>query len=87
MKGHVLVGEQKNYRGCLEKWNAAMENMYVQCQRAGPRRCMPVYYEQLVLHPKPVVTEILRFLNIPWDEIVLHHDELINKPGGVSLSK
>jgi protein-tyrosine sulfotransferase len=46
-----------------------------------------VYYEQLVLHPGEWMRRILEFLDIPWNESVLHHDELINKPGGVSLSK
>ena len=48
---------------------------------------MPVYYEQLVLHPEKMARQILLFLKIPWNEAVLHHDDVINKPGGVSLSK
>jgi len=87
-RGVTISGfDLKNFRNCLEKWNAAMENMYMQCRKAGPSSCMPVYYEQLVLHPEPVIRRILKFLNIPWNEIVLHHEELINKPGGISLSK
>ena len=77
----------KSYRSCLEKWSTAMENMYFQCLKVGPSRCMPVYYEQLVLHPEQMMHRILEFLDIPWDNIVLHHEQLINKPGGISLSK
>ncbi len=77
----------KSYRNCLQKWNQAMESMYYQCLRVGVHRCLPVYYEQLVLHPKEWMEKILKFLDIPWDDAVLHHDKMINKPGGVSLSK
>ena len=76
-----------SYRSCLQKWNQAMEVMYYQCLRLGPSRCMPVYYEQLVMHPEEWLQQILSFLDLPWDPAVLHHEELINKPGGISLSK
>lgn len=46
-----------------------------------------VYYEQLVLHPEEWMRKILKFLNVPWNESVLHHEQFINKPNGVSLSK
>ena len=48
---------------------------------------MLVYYEQLVLHPKKWISLILDFLDLPWDENVLHHEKKINKPGGVRVSK
>ena len=31
------------------------------------------------------LTIILEFLNLPWEDAVLHHEEQINKPGGVRL--
>lgn len=46
-----------------------------------------VYYEQLVLHPEEWMRKILKFVDVPWNESVLHHEEFINKPNGVSLSK
>jgi protein-tyrosine sulfotransferase len=46
-----------------------------------------VYYEQLVLHPRRTLQRVLRFLGIAWSDAVLHHEDLIGKPGGVSLSK
>ena len=76
-----------SYRQCLIKWNSAIQAMYNQCREVGPSRCFMVYYEQLVLHPAEWMRRILEFLDIPWNESVLHHEELINKPGGVSLSK
>ncbi|XP_003740938.1 protein-tyrosine sulfotransferase 1 [Galendromus occidentalis] len=75
-----------SYRQCLKKWNQAMMSMYSQCQHLGTEWCLPVHYEQLVLHPKPWLEKILQFLDIPWSDTVLHHDKLVNKPGGISLS-
>ncbi|KAG1696930.1 Protein-tyrosine sulfotransferase [Nymphon striatum] len=76
-----------DYRQCLTKWNSAMQNMHTQCSKLGPELCIHVYYEQLVLHPKLWLERILNFLDVPWNDSVLHHDKFINKPGGVSLSK
>ena len=61
--------------------------MYAQCMEVGRDKCLPVYYEQLVLHPRCSLKHILDFLGITWSDTVLHHEDLIGKPGGVSLSK
>ncbi|KAM9622009.1 protein-tyrosine sulfotransferase 2 isoform 2-T2 [Trichechus inunguis] len=76
-----------SYRDCLTKWNKAIEVMYTQCLEVGKDKCLPVYYEQLVLHPRRSLKLILDFLGITWSDAVLHHEDLIGKPGGVSLSK
>uniref|UniRef100_A0A3B3SLL3 Protein-tyrosine sulfotransferase n=1 Tax=Paramormyrops kingsleyae TaxID=1676925 RepID=A0A3B3SLL3_9TELE len=75
-----------SYRDCLTKWNRAIETMYTQCLEAADK-CLPMHYEQLVLHPEKWMRTLLRFLDIPWNDAVLHHEELIGKAGGVSLSK
>lgn len=77
----------KDYRSCMKKWNTAMEVMYAQCIRIGGNRCMPVYYEQLVLHPELWLKRILEFLDLQWDDKLLHHEDYVGKPGGISLSK
>jgi protein-tyrosine sulfotransferase len=59
--------------------------MYDQCREVGTERCMMVYYEQLVLHPEQEMRKILTYLNLPWDENVLKHEELVGKK--VSVSK
>lgn len=46
---------------------------------------MPVYYEQLVLHPEKTTKDIFNFLNITWNEAVLHHEKYIGDE--ISLSK
>ncbi|KAF0765146.1 protein-tyrosine sulfotransferase isoform X2 [Aphis craccivora] len=75
-----------SYRQCLEKWDDAISVMYKNCNKVGSGYCLMVYYEQLVLRPRATLTEILNFLDIPWNETVLHHNEMINKPGGIALS-
>ena len=63
-----------------------MRTMNTVCTNVGPTKCMVVYYEQLVLHPRRLMNTILQFLDIPWDEGVLSHHTKINKPGGVRVS-
>ena len=41
---------------------------------------------QLLLFLSRWLTIILEFLNLPWEDAVMHHEEQINKPGGVSFS-
>ncbi|KFM77365.1 Protein-tyrosine sulfotransferase, partial [Stegodyphus mimosarum] len=75
-----------DYRQCLRRWSAAVHAMYSQCHLLGPRICLPVHYEHLVLHPETSMRKILDFLDLPWNASVLHHELLVGKPGGVSLS-
>lgn len=74
-----------SYRQCLRKWNTAVEAMNEQCKKIGPSRCLRVPYEQLVLHPRSWMERVLKFLELPWNETVLHHQDYINN--GISLSK
>jgi protein-tyrosine sulfotransferase len=60
---------------------------HYQCQQLGSSVCLPVHYEQLVLQPKQWLEKILHFLDVPWNDSVLHHEELVNRRGGISLSK
>lgn len=75
----------ENYRSCLMRWNEMIRVMYIQCMQVGLETCMPVYYEQLVLHPEKTSRDILKFLGIPWDDSVLHHEKYIGNE--ISLSK
>ncbi|VVD05857.1 unnamed protein product, partial [Leptidea sinapis] len=75
-----------SYRQCLTKWNHAVEMMYQQCRTLGPQRCLLVRYEALVLAPEPTLRRVLKFLDLSWDEAVLHHERYINQPNGVALS-
>ncbi|CAH2086989.1 unnamed protein product [Euphydryas editha] len=75
-----------SYRQCLTKWNHAVELMYQQCKSLGPTRCLLVRYESLVLAPETTMRRVLGFLDLPWDDAVLHHERYINQPNGVALS-
>jgi len=61
--------------------------MLSQCMAVSQRRCMVVRYEDLVLQPRATMQRVLHFLKSPWHEGVLHHEEAIGRPGGVSLSR
>lgn len=76
-----------DYRQCLLKWDAATKVMYDQCNTLGPKICHQVYYEKLVLHPEKTLRDIMKFLNLPWNESVLHHEQFVNQPDGIELSK
>ena len=74
-----------DHRQNLKLWNKGIETMVNQCNELGKNLCFMVFYEKLVLQPKSVIEEILKFLNLPWVDAVLHHEELIGKR--ISLSK
>ncbi|XP_062870443.1 protein-tyrosine sulfotransferase 2 [Trichomycterus rosablanca] len=76
-----------SYRDCLRKWSHAIEAMVFQCTLVGPTRCLSIRYEDLVLQPRTTMARVLHFLSVPWHEGVLHHEEAIGQPGGVSLSR
>ena len=86
---NVTIGgwDMKTYRGALKNWNKAIHFMYSQCLSVGPLFCLPMYYEQLVLHPETEMRRILQFMDVPWNDLVLHHEQTIGQAGGVSLSK
>ncbi|CAF0748097.1 unnamed protein product [Didymodactylos carnosus] len=73
-----------DYKQNLKSWNNGIDVMVKECTKIG-KNCFSVYYEQLVLQPRVTIENILKFLNIPWVDSVLHHDELIDKK--ISLSK
>jgi protein-tyrosine sulfotransferase len=75
----------ESYRDCLARWSSIIEHMYAQCIDVGEESCLPVYYEQLVLHPEKTMKTILNFLNITWNDAVLNHEKYIGDE--VSLSK
>ena len=53
--------------------------MVDECTQIGKDKCFMVYYEQLVLQPKKTIENIFKFLNLPWIDSVLHHEELVGK--------
>ena len=81
--GYKVTGFRENFIN----WNSIMESMYSQCMIIGQERCVPVFYEQLVLHPKNEMTKILNFLKIPWNPAVLNHEKFIGNKISLSQSE
>lgn len=53
--------------------------MYHECTQMGTESCLPVYYEQLVLHPETVMRKVLEFVGEEWSDRVLGHDKLVER--------
>ena len=49
--------------------------MYDQCLEVGSKFCLPVHYEDLVLHPRSTLKKILEFNDMPWHENVMEHEK------------
>jgi len=89
VSGHVTIRgfDVATHRGALADWNRAMSTMFSQCMAVSVDRCLPVYYEQLVLEPREQLRRVLEFLGIDWNEAVLSHEKVIDQPGGIFLSE
>ena len=51
--------------------------------------CYQVDYSQLVVNPKEVMSNLMLFLDLPWNDRVLRHGEFISgsRPGGTSPNR
>lgn len=76
-----------SYRDSIIRWNSATETMHNQCTSLGDKICLPVHYEELVLHPERTMRSIMQFLGLEWNDSVLHHEDFVNQPHGIELSK
>lgn len=79
--------DYKTHRGALADWNRVLSTMYAHCLAVGRDRCLPVYYELLVLRPEEQMRRVLEFLRVDWNDVVLRHETTIGVRGGVFLSK
>ena len=71
----------------LRTWNDATGEMNAQCVALSQSRCLRIPYEHLVLFPAESMEIILEFLDVSWNDAVVHHETMIGKPGGVILSR
>ena len=88
----------KNFTDLVHKWDIEHQKMWKQCQDLGPKFCMPVHYEHLVLEKEPVLRKIgkipasflklivslVKFLGLKWNDALIHHEEHIGTD--ISLS-
>ncbi|GAA48834.1 Protein-tyrosine sulfotransferase 1 [Clonorchis sinensis] len=65
----------------LNRWMLENINLTRACQSVGPKRCLIVRYELLILNPERELRLVTNFLDIPWDPVMLHHEEFLkNRP-------
>ncbi|CDS41943.1 protein tyrosine sulfotransferase [Echinococcus multilocularis] len=57
----------------LQAWDDHYKHVLPACQNSS--RCRVVRYEDLVLRPREQMKGILEWLGVPWDEVVLQHDQ------------
>lgn len=86
---HVVIRGLRNrtYENLLQRWNKAVTTMVEQCEGLGPRRCVTVYYEHLVMDPARTMAAVLRFVGVKWNDQVLHHEEFMKTPQGPAVSR
>ncbi|XP_071542320.1 putative protein-tyrosine sulfotransferase [Panulirus ornatus] len=62
----------------VERGMYILENLVTamrqECVMMGPRRCLPLQYESLVLKPRETMEMVMEFLGVGWSEEVLTHD-------------
>uniref|UniRef100_A0AC35TIY7 Protein-tyrosine sulfotransferase n=1 Tax=Rhabditophanes sp. KR3021 TaxID=114890 RepID=A0AC35TIY7_9BILA len=68
-----------NQTKSLMAWNLLIDNMVLECKSIGAENCLMVHYEKLVTHPQEELERIVSFLQIPFQNQLLHHEELIGK--------
>ena len=88
MDRKIVIRGVNNHRPeiLLRTWNEAVREMNVQCE-ALKARCLRIPYEHLVLFPVDSMKLVLEFVDVPWNDAVIHHESKIGKPGGVILSR
>ena len=85
----IVIRGVNNHRPeiLLRTWNEAIREMNAQCEKLGQARCLRIPYEHLVLFPKESMKIVLEFVDVTWNNAVIHHETKIGKPGGVILSR
>lgn len=76
-----------DYGECMRSWNRTTTTMLSECDKLGPKRCMPVFYELMVQDFPTWVTRIMNFLNLPFNSNMLNFHEHVGVPGGIAVSQ
>ncbi|XP_063715029.1 protein-tyrosine sulfotransferase 1-like, partial [Symsagittifera roscoffensis] len=74
-----------SYTDTLSKWSQTTKKFIEECDLQLENTCFKVFYEQLVLQPNKTIRAIAKFLEIPFEESMLHHQDSIGKD--ISVSK
>ncbi|KAF5404941.1 Protein-tyrosine sulfotransferase [Paragonimus heterotremus] len=78
------LGREKNWDAFahFKRWEKIVDGIEQQCRAL--KQCHTIHYEDLVLKPRQTMQDVLSFLNVPWDPVVLHHENFVNKTVFVS---
>uniref|UniRef100_A0A095B0X5 Protein-tyrosine sulfotransferase n=1 Tax=Schistosoma haematobium TaxID=6185 RepID=A0A095B0X5_SCHHA len=68
----------------FEYWEVITRKMLEDCIQIGPSRCLTIRYEDLILNTLEETKKVFRFLNLPWDPIILKHETVIHKISSLS---
>ena len=90
-RGITISGiDIKDENKVLGFWNSVCDNMIQGCSRINRKhkqpRCIEVFYEQLILDTESELIRVFKFLGIPWDSRILHHEQMIGN-GEIKISK
>ena len=65
------------FKEYLIKWKNLNEKAIRDCDQIGSDHCLRVKYEDLVLHPEKTLRNMISFLDIPWTNEFLNHQNHI----------
>ncbi|KAF7260942.1 hypothetical protein EG68_01813 [Paragonimus skrjabini miyazakii] len=73
------LGREKNWDAfaLFKRWEKVVDGIERECRAL--KQCHTIHYEDLVLKPKQTMQDVLSFLDVPWDPVVLHHENFVNK--------
>lgn len=82
---------KRNDGNFLEKiaksWEKFMKNAIRECQLAGDKFCLNVFYEKLVTNPSEELKNIINFVGEEWHDSLLNHEKYIGNEIAVSKSE
>ncbi|KAH8877478.1 Protein-tyrosine sulfotransferase A [Schistosoma japonicum] len=80
VKRNVTIrGAPKEIDDRFLAWEIRVSQFIEACNAIGSTRCMTIKYESLVLQPTEVLQTLFKFLDLPWDPVVLHHEKAMNR--------
>ncbi|CAH8536867.1 unnamed protein product [Schistosoma rodhaini] len=68
----------------FQYWEGITKKMLEDCIQIGSSRCLTIRYEDLILNTLEETKKIFKFLDIPWDPIILKHESVIHKISSLS---
>ncbi|CAF0708782.1 unnamed protein product [Brachionus calyciflorus] len=67
----------QNYLDLLKEWDDRNNITMTLCDRVGPSYCKMVKYENLVLNKELVLRDLMKFLELEWNDNMLNHENFM----------